>query len=98
MWINLPHLDNSFPEYEEAWKMVRSVLTADKEVVVVMLITRSTAATQHIFEALTEFGQDPNYEIKVNGRMHCSYPGQNNGRGEKRIEVQITTTVGGEEE
>jgi hypothetical protein len=96
MWILLPYLDEPFPDYEQAWATVRSVLSADKDATVVLRVCRSTAASAHIYEALQEFGTDSNFSIGVNARLHRAYEEQR--VPEKRLELRISNVVRGEEE
>ena len=95
-WIHLPHLDDSFPDYEKAFAMVDAVLDTDPSTTVCLLVTRSTAASLHVCTALRYFGPREGYEVKVDGRQHTSYRGQT--EPEWRLEVQVTRTQEDEEE
>jgi hypothetical protein len=96
MWINLRHLDDCFPDYDQCWSTVKAILASDPTVTVAMLVSRSTACSEIIYQAMSEFGTDEDYEIQVNARLHRAYPEQR--EPEKRLELTIKNAVGGEEE
>ena len=87
-WINLRYLDDSFPDYDKAFRMVEAILEEDPKTTVCLLVTRSTAATEHVYMALDHFGRKDGYNVRVDGRKHTAYPGQETP--EMRLEVQVT--------
>ena len=96
MWINLRHLDDCFPDYDQCWSTVKAILASDAKATVNLLVSRSTACSEIIYEAMSEFAADENYKIRVDARLHRAFAEQR--EPEKRLEISIENAVGGEEE
>ena len=50
--VRLNHLDQSFVFYDSVWGLVNSIITTAPSSEVRLLVTRSSAASEHIYYAL----------------------------------------------
>lgn len=66
---NLNNLDEAFPNYEQTWKVCDALFQADPDAMVVLILTRSTACSEAMFEVLARYRWDDSVELHFRGHV-----------------------------